>query len=574
MMFMTLSVLLVFTAGVGGIQDRLANGTIYDVPDEYATVRHEGRKARSKKLLKNPNYIWLAAGVYYSMDDSVGCPWSQECELVRAAMRSYEEKTCVRFKERSGEKDFVRIFSSSGLKKGFSGHADLGRIGGEQMVIIGRWNMNTVLHELGHTVGLIDEHTRPDRDLYMEVLQDNISPNLLPAFDKEENPNRFNLLGEPLDFDSVMMYGEYAGSSNGEPAFRAKSGRRVPERHELSAGDIRRIDDLYRCNGTFPKPRFPFDIVCDFDEDDCNFRLKKNGKGTWSWLQLDKKDFLGGYLLSKMEPKNDTLLADYVFSVNFHGLSPIDIKRGPIGCVEFGYMTKTCGRRKPPSLQLFKVDLNSTLDDRFDPERSYQIWSSPKKFNETSNKVWIDISIRVNVIEPFVLIFKTIFASRKQPDWVIVDNLIVKYTPCGSPEAVEGFKPRPQKKSFYNRAYSRVFGSAPKTFTTGLPDPKPWRSLWGLLPKKPPSKSSTPNSSVLSSWRRRFSGSSLRRRFSGLFRKKPSSESPTPESPTPESPSKPSVRKSSSRPSLRKRWAGIFSRKSSSTPPAPESTES
>nr|XP_018904373.1 PREDICTED: uncharacterized protein LOC109035256 isoform X2 [Bemisia tabaci] len=520
-------------------------------------------------------------------------------------MRSYEEKTCVRFKERSGEKDFVRIISSSGLKKGFSGHADLGRIGGEQMVTIGQWNMNTVLHELGHTVGLIDEHMRPDRDLYMEVLQDNIFPNLLPAFDKEENPNRVNLLGEPLDFDSVMMYGEYAGSSNGEPAFRAKSGRRVPERHELSAGDIRRIDDLYRCNGTFPKPRFPFDIVCDFDEDDCNFRLKKNGKGTWSWLQLDKKDFLGGYLLSKMEPKNDTLLADYVFSVNFHGLSPIDIKRGPIGCVEFGYMTKTCGRRKPPYLQLFKVDLNSTLDDRYDPERSYQIWSSPKKFNETSNKVWIDISIRVNVIEPFVLIFKTIFASRKRPDWVIVDNLIVKYTPCRSPEAVEGFKPRPQKQSFYNRAYNRVFGSTPKTFTPGLPDPKPWRSLWGLLPKQPPSKSSTPNSSVLSSWRRRFSrsslrrrfsGSSLRRRVSGLFRKKPSSESPTPgspsELPTPESPSKPSVRKrlagifsrkssstspaseSSSRPSLRKRWAGIFSRKSSSTPTASESTES
>lgn len=44
------------------------------------------------------------------------------------------------------------------------------------MVIIGRWNMNTVLHELGHTVGLIDEHMRPDRDLYMEVLQDNIFP--------------------------------------------------------------------------------------------------------------------------------------------------------------------------------------------------------------------------------------------------------------------------------------------------------------------------------------------------------------------------------------------------------------
>lgn len=53
--------------------------------------------------------------------------------------------------------------------------------------------------------------------------------------------------------------------------------------------------------------------------------------------------------------------------------------------------------------QLFKADRNTTLDFNLDTERSYQIWSSPKKFNETSNKVWIDISIRVNVIEPFVV---------------------------------------------------------------------------------------------------------------------------------------------------------------------------
>lgn len=54
MMFMTLSVLLVFTAGVGGIQDRLADGTIYDVPDEYATVRDQGPKVSdNEKLIVN-----------------------------------------------------------------------------------------------------------------------------------------------------------------------------------------------------------------------------------------------------------------------------------------------------------------------------------------------------------------------------------------------------------------------------------------------------------------------------------------------------------------------------------------
>ena len=69
----------------------------------------------------------------------------------------------------------------------------------------------------------------------------------------------------------------------------------------------------------------------------------------------------GGYVVSVMEQKDGIIRTGYIFSVNFFGLSTLDKKRGPEGCIDFCYKTKTIGK-KPPSLQVGPCSVKNKSD--------------------------------------------------------------------------------------------------------------------------------------------------------------------------------------------------------------------
>ena len=85
--------------------------------------------------------------------------------------------TCLRFVPRTNERDFLTIVSEAHGCYSYVGYNN-----DERITNVGRGpeptqtcvNTGTVQHELLHAAGLVHEQSRADRDLYLEVIEENI----------------------------------------------------------------------------------------------------------------------------------------------------------------------------------------------------------------------------------------------------------------------------------------------------------------------------------------------------------------------------------------------------------------
>ena len=121
----------------------------------------------------------------------------------------------------------------------------VGRLGGEQEVwVADNCTAGSVMHEIGHALGLEHEHTRPDRDQYIQINWDNISADKRHNFDVAPEGSR--LLGE-YDYESIMHYGPTNFSINGKTTITPLlvSADTIGQRVAPSAGDLAAIAHLY-----------------------------------------------------------------------------------------------------------------------------------------------------------------------------------------------------------------------------------------------------------------------------------------------------------------------------------------
>jgi hypothetical protein len=149
----------------------------------------------------------------------------------------------IQFVPLGSQTDYVNFDFESGNTSGEC-ESYVGRVGGEQVVTGSvSCSLGTLLHEMGHVLGLYHEMTRPDYSTYITVNYNNVikgsEGNFTPLSDNYQDLTLF-------DYASVMMYIPFAFTRNGNPVLDTiPPGMQLSSLTGYSAGDIDGIKRLY-----------------------------------------------------------------------------------------------------------------------------------------------------------------------------------------------------------------------------------------------------------------------------------------------------------------------------------------
>src|SRR5215467_10214850 len=182
-------------------------------------------------------YRWPQGVIPYVIDYDI-----PHQERITGAINQWTELTPIRFVRRYKHINYVHFVRENNGGLCFS---SIGMIGGEQKVRVDdKCEVGTMVHEIGHTVGLWHEQSRQDRDRFVRVIYQNISHGSFRDFDRHVNDEP-DLC--PYDYASIMHYGEYADSAerHGPSIETIPPGIPIGQRQALSLGDIDAVSHMY-----------------------------------------------------------------------------------------------------------------------------------------------------------------------------------------------------------------------------------------------------------------------------------------------------------------------------------------
>ncbi|XP_034042933.1 low choriolytic enzyme [Thalassophryne amazonica] len=165
-----------------------------------------------------------------------------EAKIIKKGMENVEKGTCVRFVPWTHQRDYIDIQSKAGC------WSYLGARGGRQTVSLQSpdcLRVGVISHEFMHTLGFVHEQSRFDRDNYVTIMWPNIWRDRLRNFEKF----RTETLDLPYDYGSVLHFGKYAYSQDGQPTIVPKNAKEVKlgQAFGLSRIDKMKINKLYKC---------------------------------------------------------------------------------------------------------------------------------------------------------------------------------------------------------------------------------------------------------------------------------------------------------------------------------------
>ena len=218
------------------------------------------RKERFKRAIRRDrNKLWSEAIVHYMFHRSIN---PNTKNIIVHAIHEIERQTCLHFEL------VTNTYSLDHLE--FTGEGDtclsnIGKIGGKQFIQLPGTAYRTmtcrthgiVLHEILHALGVWHEQSRPDRNKYVQVLENNVQSSRRRNF-KTRNGDEVDSHGIVYDYGSIMHYNLNAFSSNGKPTLRIINMKEyirqgqptVGQREHLSKRDIAQINRMYNCPGS------------------------------------------------------------------------------------------------------------------------------------------------------------------------------------------------------------------------------------------------------------------------------------------------------------------------------------
>ncbi|KAH8267483.1 hypothetical protein KR018_007250 [Drosophila ironensis] len=202
-----------------------------------------------RNLWRNETYRWPNRIVYYHINSYID---EEHRNQIVKGIQKIESVSCLTFKEATTDQEYyVNVTSEDGGCYSYIGYQN--RV--QQLNLqnypldTGCFRLYTIVHEFLHALGFFHQQSAADRDEYVTIVEENIIEGMEFNFDKYSNQT-VNDFGEKYDYGSVMHYGPYAFSNNGERTIVTADEAMedvIGQRLEISETDIRKLNAMYKC---------------------------------------------------------------------------------------------------------------------------------------------------------------------------------------------------------------------------------------------------------------------------------------------------------------------------------------